>query len=242
MHGAGGQVGHQGAIDRVSLPLQTCCDRKTKSANRTRNCRSEKSDEQGRVGSRGTPRSSTQRCHSTIERASTHSRYVASLRRLSTVTLEMPCLGLTFAEETDLKSLEKYYEFLREKYSRWETSLSKIYTTKDKQLDLQRIFQRKQSLLDEERERRFLLRNRVRLYNLVMESIRNYARTRVNPSLLDETILKVIYQSSRVSRIRRIDRMNFLADSSFALHLQTNETTRMIWTRKRCTMAKRRFY
>ena len=131
----------------------------------------------------------------------------------------MRYLGLTFAEETDLKSLEKYDEYLREKYARWQTSLSKVYTTKDKQLDLQRLFQRKQSLLDQERERRFLLRNRVRLYNLVMETIRNYARTTVNSSLLDETILKVVYQSSRVSRIRRIDRATFLIDSSSMLHL-----------------------
>lgn len=130
----------------------------------------------------------------------------------------MQYLGLTFAEETDLKSLEKYDEYLREKYARWQTSLSKVYTTKDKQLDLQRVFQRKQSLLDQERERRFLLRNRVRLYNLVMETIRNYARTTVNSSLLDETILKVVYQSSRVSRIRRIDRATFLIDSSSMLH------------------------
>ncbi|CAF4105024.1 unnamed protein product [Rotaria magnacalcarata] len=48
--------------------------------------------------------------------------------------------GLTFTEETDLKSLEKYYDFLRDKYSRLQDNAATKYTMKEKRTEMLQFF------------------------------------------------------------------------------------------------------
>lgn len=115
--------------------------------------------------------------------------------------------GLTLAEETNLKSLEKYRDFLREKHSRLEENASTKYTLKEKRVEMQNLFDAKQTELDQERERRLTLRNRLRLYHLVLRTIKKYiedenavSTPRTESQLLEDVILKAIYESINLFR------------------------------------------
>lgn len=111
--------------------------------------------------------------------------------------------GLTFEEETNLKSLEKYYDFLREKYSRLEENATTKFTLKEKRIEMQNLFERKLAELDKEREQRLTLRNRLRLYHLVWRTIKKYieqetsssSNINTNSILLEDFIMNAIYQS-----------------------------------------------
>lgn len=113
-------------------------------------------------------------------------------------------IGLTFAEETDLKALEKYHDFLRNKCSHLEENASTKYTTKDKRHEIQHLFEQKLSDLDKEREQRLSLRNRLRLYHLAWRSIKKYieekqtSSTKINQDLLEDVIKNAIYESSHM--------------------------------------------
>ena len=109
--------------------------------------------------------------------------------------------GLTFEEETNLKYLEKYRDFLREKFSRLEENASTKYTTKDKRIEAQNLFNQKLSDLDKEREKRLTLRNRLRLYHLAWRTIKKYIEegqqsSRTESILLEDTLTNTIYESS----------------------------------------------
>ena len=111
--------------------------------------------------------------------------------------------GLTFAEETDLKALEKYYDFLRDKCARIEENASTKYTTKEKRIEMQNLFEKKLSDLDKEREQRLTLRNRLRLYHLAWRTIKKYIeedKTSINKNsiLLEDVIRNAIYESSNL--------------------------------------------
>ncbi|CAF3672996.1 unnamed protein product [Rotaria socialis] len=82
--------------------------------------------------------------------------------------------GLTFTEETDLKSLEKYYDFLRDKYSCLQDNAATKYTMKEKRTEMLQFFEQKLSDLDKDREQRLALRNRLRLHNLLRRTIKKY--------------------------------------------------------------------
>ena len=114
-------------------------------------------------------------------------------------------IGLTFAEETNLKSLEKYYDFLREKYARIEETAITKYTNREKRIELQTLFEQKLAELDSEREQRLTLRNRLRLYHLVWRTIKKYIedeKNSANPAadsrLLEDVIMKAIYESANL--------------------------------------------
>jgi hypothetical protein len=113
--------------------------------------------------------------------------------------------GLIFAEETDLKALEKYHDFLRDKCSRVEENAASKYTTKEKRIEMQNLFGRKLSDLDKEREQRLTLRNRLRLYHLAWRTIKKYIEdeststsVKKNSLLLEDVIMNAIYQSSNL--------------------------------------------
>lgn len=109
--------------------------------------------------------------------------------------------GLTFAEETNLKVLENYRDFLREKCARLDDNAISKYTTKEKRWEMQHLFERKQAEFDHEREQRLILRNRLRLYHLTLKTIQQYLDDQEKQSaapddaLLEDVILKAIYQS-----------------------------------------------
>jgi hypothetical protein len=114
-------------------------------------------------------------------------------------------IGLTFAEETNLKSLEEYYDFLRLKHSRLEETASTKYTIREKRVELQTLFEQKLADLDNEREQRLTLRNRLRLYHLVWRTIKKYvedeknlSNTRTDSVLLEDMIMKAIYESTNL--------------------------------------------
>ncbi len=108
-------------------------------------------------------------------------------------------IGLTFAEETDLKTLEKYYDFLREKYSHLEENASTKYTTKEKRIEIQKLFEEKLADLDKEREQRLTLSNRLRLYHLAWRTIKIYGQQETKTSiLLDDLIKKAVYESTDI--------------------------------------------
>ncbi len=114
-------------------------------------------------------------------------------------------IGLTFEEETNLKALDKYRDFLREKYSRLEENASTKYTIKEKRNEMQNLFEQKLSDLDKEREQRLTLRNRLRLYHLVWRTIKKYIEeeqtspTMITDSvLLEDFIIKAIYESANL--------------------------------------------
>ncbi|CAF0760088.1 unnamed protein product [Adineta steineri] len=110
--------------------------------------------------------------------------------------------GLTFAEQTDLKTLEKYYDFLRNKYSQFEENSVKNYTTKERRNEVQELFEEILSQLDKEREQRLTLRNRLRLYHLVWNIIKTYCtkekKISINSVLLEDLIKKAIYESTDI--------------------------------------------
>ena len=125
---------------------------------------------------------------------------------------------MPFAEETNLKSLEKYRDFLREKYARLEENASTKYTVKEKRMEMQNLFDTKLVELDQERGQRLTLRNRLRLYHLVWRTIkkyiedeRNITTPRTKSRLLEDVILKAIYESASLFRrgivILRSDRI-----------------------------------
>jgi len=108
-------------------------------------------------------------------------------------------IGLTFAEETNLKPLEKYYDFLREKYSHLEENASTKYTTKEKRIEIQKLFEEKLADLDKEREQRLTLSNRLRLYHLAWRTIKKYGQQESATSiLLDDLIKKAVYESTQI--------------------------------------------
>jgi hypothetical protein len=101
--------------------------------------------------------------------------------------------------------LEKYSDFLREKYSRLEENASTKYTIKEKRIELQILFERKLAELDNEREQRLTLRNRLRLYHLAWRTIKKYvedendsSNTRTDEVLLEDVIMKAIYESANI--------------------------------------------
>ncbi|CAF3312584.1 unnamed protein product [Rotaria socialis] len=113
--------------------------------------------------------------------------------------------GLTFAEETDFKALEKYHDFLREKHLRLEENASTKYTIKEKRTEMQSLFEQKLSDLDKESEQRLTLRNRLRLYHLAWRSIRKFieekqtsSSMRMNSTLLEDVVMNAIYESSNM--------------------------------------------
>ncbi len=104
-----------------------------------------------------------------------------------------------------MKSLEKFYDFLREKYARLEETASTKYTIREKRIELQTLFEQKLAELDNEREQRLTLRNRLRLYHLVWRTIKKYVEDQNNLSnpkadsaLLEEVIMKAIYESANL--------------------------------------------
>lgn len=114
-------------------------------------------------------------------------------------------IGLTFAEETDFKALEKYYDFLREKHLRLEENASTKYTIKEKRTEIQGLFEQKLADLDKESEHRLTLRNRLRLYHLAWRSIRKFIEEkqtsslmRMNSTLLEDVVMNAIYESSNM--------------------------------------------
>ncbi|CAF1130451.1 unnamed protein product [Adineta ricciae] len=107
--------------------------------------------------------------------------------------------GLTLAEQTDLKTLEKYYEFIRDKSSELDHNASTKYTTKEKQREMQALFEEKLAELDKEREHRLTLRNRLRLYHLIWRTIKKYAEKETgNSMLLEDLIKKAVYESTNI--------------------------------------------
>ncbi|CAF3689467.1 unnamed protein product [Rotaria sp. Silwood1] len=113
--------------------------------------------------------------------------------------------GLTFAEETNLKELEKYRDFLRDKHSRLEENASTKYTKKEKRIEMQNLFEQKLSDLDKQREQRLTLRNRLRLYHLAWRSIKKFmeeketsSTMKINSTLLEDLIMNAIYESSNI--------------------------------------------
>lgn len=115
-------------------------------------------------------------------------------------------LGLTFAEETNVKALENYLDFLRAKYARFEENATTKYTSKERRSELQQLFRTKQHELDQEREQRLILRNRLRLYNLTLKTIHDYIEAENNADplkannqiLLEDAILNALYQSLNI--------------------------------------------
>ena len=112
------------------------------------------------------------------------------------------CSGLTFAEETNLKILEQYHDFLREKCSQLDENASTKYTNKGKRTEMQNVFERKLLELDREREERLTLRNRLRLYHLAWRTIKKYIEeeqtltTNATESrLLEDVVIKSIFES-----------------------------------------------
>ncbi|CAF1348353.1 unnamed protein product [Adineta ricciae] len=107
--------------------------------------------------------------------------------------------GLTLEEQTDLKTLEKYYEFIRDKSSELDYNASTKYTTKEKQREMQALFEEKLAELDKERAHRLTLRNRLRLYHLVWRTIKKYAEKETgNSMLLEDLIKKAVYESTNI--------------------------------------------
>ncbi|CAF1013438.1 unnamed protein product [Rotaria sordida] len=113
--------------------------------------------------------------------------------------------GLTFAEETDLKELEKYHDFIRDKYLRLEENSSTKYTKKEKRIEMQNLFEQKLSDLDKQREQRLTLRNRIRLYHLAWRNIKKFTEEKqtssimnINSTLLEDVLMNAIYESSNI--------------------------------------------
>jgi len=101
-----------------------------------------------------------------------------------------------------LKSLEQYYEFIKKKSTQIDENISTKYTTKDRRVEMQNLFERKLAELDKEREIRLTLRNRLRLYHLAWRTIRKYIEdekssttTKNESQLLENVILNAIFGS-----------------------------------------------
>ncbi|UJR30025.1 hypothetical protein I4U23_017570 [Adineta vaga] len=107
--------------------------------------------------------------------------------------------GLTLVEQTDLTTLKKFYEFLQSKSSEFEHNASTKYTTREKQIEMQALFEEKLAELDKEREHRLTLRNRLRLYHLVWRTIKKYGeKDPTNAMLLEDLIKKAVYESTNL--------------------------------------------
>ncbi|CAF1530985.1 unnamed protein product [Rotaria magnacalcarata] len=96
--------------------------------------------------------------------------------------------GLTFTEETDLKSLEKYYDFLRDKYSRLQDNAATKYTMKEKRTEMLQFFEQKLSDLDKDREQRLALRKT----NLALSTIK------IHSNSSEDFLINAIYESSHM--------------------------------------------
>ena len=101
-----------------------------------------------------------------------------------------------------MKSLEQYYEFIKKKSTQIDENISTKYTTKDRRVEMQNLFERKLAELDKEREIRLTLRNRLRLYHLAWRTIRKYIEdekssttTKNESQLLENVILNAIFGS-----------------------------------------------
>ena len=99
--------------------------------------------------------------------------------------------------------MQKYHDFLRDKVRRLEENASTKYTTKDKRVEVQNLFNQKLSDLDKEREKRLTLRNRLRLYRLAWRTVKKYiedgqhlSKTKTKSILLENALINAIYESS----------------------------------------------